>query len=110
MHGRELAHRHDVSLGPLPPEFSGRTPCQLSLERPHRRFPRKWTQVERALRGKQEWTFQFPFAGEYVGRVGFVDDASDRSLDMVPIAPFVVDKSDEEQARTLVVVPPREEH
>jgi hypothetical protein len=89
------AFRVRLALGPLPQEFSGRTPCQLSLERRDRRFPSKWTEVERFLREGREWTVRFPFAGKYVGRVGFVDTPSDRTLDMVPIAPFVVDDSSE---------------
>jgi hypothetical protein len=104
------AFRVRLVLGPLPQEFSGRTPCQLSLERPHRRFPRKWTEVERALREGREWTVRFPFAGEYVGRVGFEGDPPDHRLDMVPIAPIVIDDSSEEQSRTLVVAPTRDEH
>jgi hypothetical protein len=103
------AFRVRLALGPLPQEFSGRTPCQLSLERRDRRFPSKWTQVERFLREGREWTVLFPFAGKYVGRVGFVDTPSDRSLDMVPIAPIVIDDSSEEQARTLAVEPTRDE-
>jgi hypothetical protein len=104
------AFRVRLALGPLPQEFSGRTPCQLSLERRDRRFPSKWTEVERFLREGREWTVRFPFAGKYVGRVGFVDTPSDRTLDMVPIAPFVVDDSSEEQTRTLVVEPTCDEH
>jgi hypothetical protein len=104
------AFRVRLALGPLPPEFSGRTPCQLSVERRDQRFPRKWTQVERFLREGREWTVLFPCTGHFVGRVGFEDDPSDRRLDLVPIAPIVVDDASEEQTRTLVVAPTRDEH
>ncbi|HET6164290.1 MAG TPA: hypothetical protein VFG37_11520 [Planctomycetota bacterium] len=102
------AYRVRLALGPLPTEYSKKTPTQLSLERSDHRFPMNWTRVDRVLREGQEWTVPIPFAGEYVGHVGFVDDPSDRKLDMVPVAPIVVDDSSEEQARTLIVAPKRD--